>query len=225
MYRELEKAIEYSFKDPTLLEEALTHPSYGKTDYQRLEFLGDSVIGFIVSEWLFKEFPLSDEGKLSKLKHYLVSKKNLACWSSVLNLHNYIKVGRSLSKENISEHLHILADTFEALTAAIYLDGGIENVRKLINKLLETHFEVEKIDLLVDPKNELIKFVSKNNLSCPEYNVVSISGPNHKKVYEVECRVGEVAVTKESSSKKEAENEAAREILTILKACQTTKNL
>ncbi len=139
-FYDIEKSLGYTFKDKTLLKSALTHLSYyeGVTDKidktgERLEYLGDAVLGLLVKEFLFFEFKDRDEGGLTLISSYLLSDKNLADWSRELSLNEFILLGRGEEKQHGREKVSILAHTFEALIAAIYLDGGFEPVRDLLS--------------------------------------------------------------------------------------------
>ncbi len=145
-FYDIEKSLGYIFKDKTLLKSALTHLSYyeGVTEKidktgERLEYLGDAVLGFVIKEFLFLKFKDRDEGGLTLISSYLLSDKNLAKWSKILSLNKFILLGKGEEKQHGREKTSILAHTFEALIAAMYLDGGFEPVRKLLfSKFLNT---------------------------------------------------------------------------------------
>ena len=210
--KELEEKLGCYFNNPKLLDRALTHKSYSverNIDFHNeiLEFLGDSIIGFLVSEYLIEKYPEKDEGFLSKMKSYIVSSENLYLWAKSFDIEKYIKVS-SYSSFDLRAKKQIVANTFEAIMAAIYLDRGIEKVKNLIFHLLET-----KTDLsgFVDYKSKIQEYCQKKYKILPTYKLISQEGPDHKKSFYVALYIKEEEIaTGKGRSKKEAEQNAAK---------------
>ena len=216
----LQAAIAYRFHDRGLLEHAMTHTSRanedvsgGVTDNESLEFLGDAVLGFVVAELLFREFPDRDEGDKSKMKAMLVSTATLARVAERLNLGDHLLLGRGEEKTGGRRKQALLADGCEALIAAIYLDGGLEQARAFIARELGSFIDELRRDGVSarDYKSALQELVQAHNRPLPEYRVVGAIGPDHQKQFDVEVLVaGESLARATGPSKKEAEQEAAR---------------
>jgi ribonuclease-3 len=223
----LEKTIGYRFRDRGLLEHALTHRSRahedasgGVTDNESLEFLGDAVLGFVIADLLFHELPESTEGRKSKLKAALVSSPILAQLGERLMLGGYLILGRGEEKTGGRQKQALIANSFEALIAAIYLDGGIgaarafitQQFRDLVDEVHQTGGAV-----IADSKSALQEWLQSRDKPLPEYVVVGQSGPDHRKVFEVEVRSQGMPLARaEGRSRKEAEQEAARKALADL---------
>jgi ribonuclease-3 len=216
----LERAIAYRFRDRGLLEHAMTHTSKanedvsgGVVDNESLEFLGDALLGFVVADALFREFPQFDEGAKSKTKAALVSTASLARQAEKLQLGDHLLLGRGEEKTGGRRKQALLADGYEALIAAIYLDGGIEQARAFIMREFSDHFdEVRRTGALgQDYKSALQELLQAKDLPLPDYNLIGTAGPDHSKLFEVEVVVnGEPISRATGTSKKEAEQEAAR---------------
>lgn len=216
----LQRAIEYRFRDRGLLEHAMTHTSRanedvsgGVADNESLEFLGDAVLGFVVADLLFHEFPDFNEGQKSKVKASLVSTATLARQAERLGLGEHLLLGRGEEKTGGRRKQALLADAYEALIAAIYVDGGVEQARAFIAR--------EFADLLAqvrehgyagrDYKSALQEFLQSHDRALPEYVLTDTTGPDHRKQFLVEVRVdGAMVADGRGPSKKEAEQEAAR---------------
>ena len=217
--KELERSLDYRFENKNLIIEALTHKSYKKPyNNERLEFLGDAVIDLIVGEYLFKKFPNVDEGELSKLRASLVNEKGLEKLSKKLDLGKYIFI--SLAEENNKgrEKASLLSNAFEAVMGAIYLESGLEKVKKIVLKLLEEVYP--KIDLKTvfkDYKTTLQELTQAHFGTTPDYTLIGSFGPDHKKEFEIEVSVKDrkLAVAK-GKSKKDAQQKAAQKALEIL---------
>jgi ribonuclease-3 len=219
-FETLQGAIAYRFRDRGLIEHAMTHTSRanedvsgGVTDNESLEFLGDAVLGFIVADLLFREFPECDEGEKSKMKAMLVSTPALARVAERLQLGDHLLLGRGEEKTGGRRKQALLADGCEALIAAIYLDGGIEQARAFIVRELGGFIDDMRRGGVAgqDYKSALQELVQSGNRPLPEYRVVGTLGPDHRKVFEVEVVVaGESLARATGPSKKEAEQEAAR---------------
>jgi ribonuclease-3 len=224
----LEQRIAYRFGNRDLLERALTHRSRANEDEsgatidnESLEFLGDAVLGFVIADTLFRRFPEYDEGRKSKVKASLVSTPALARLARALGLGDFLALGRGEEKTGGRKKQALLADGYEALIAAIYLDGGIEAARAFIAAQFEDLLaDVRGADFwLRDHKSALQELLQSRDLPLPIYEVAAESGPDHRKMFEVRVRVGdEVLAEAGGRSKKEAEQEAARRALDRLMA-------
>ncbi len=221
----LEKKIGYEFKDKRLLEEALTHSSYSnelgqkhivKNCNERLEFLGDSVLSIIVSEYLYDKYRNEPEGKLTNRRRELVCEKALARYSAKLELGKFLMLGKGEDKTGGRQNKSILADAFEALLAAIYLDAadnGKAEVKKFLMPYVKEEMTVSSISgESIDYKTLLQQFTQQADGELPEYIEVSESGPDHMKKFEVEVRLNSNIIGRgQGKTKKEAEQNAAAE--------------
>jgi len=215
----LEQELSYVFDEPTRLRQALTHKSYlnenrdaGVEDNERLEFLGDSVLGLIISDVLMERFPESSEGDLSKMKARIVSEETLARIAKGIDLGSYLYLGRGEERTLGKEKPSLLADAMEAVIAAVYLDRGYTSVREVVLKQFEQCLkEVTLSDFASDYKTELQEQCQRIFGTLPVYAVVQESGPDHQKRFEIEIRINGVPFGISSgSSKKEAEQGAAK---------------
>jgi len=223
----LEAKLGYRFKDPELLAHALVHRSFlTGTDLpyvsnnERLEFLGDSVLNMLTTEFLYKTYPDDPEGELSKRKSAIVSGHACAQSSKEWSLSEYVKVGKAEEKLGGRGKESILADAYEAVLGAVYLDGGLEEVRAILNKF---HFprvqEIISAEDFANHKSELLEYLQGKLRTVPEYIVVDESGPEHQKVFTVEVHVdGRVYGRGQGGNKKKAEQEASRVSLEMLLA-------
>jgi ribonuclease III len=224
----LQQAISYRFRDRGLLEHAMTHTSRanedvsgGVVDNESMEFLGDAVLGFVIADVLFRDFPEFDEGQKSKIKASLVSTTTLARQAEHLALGEHLLLGRGEEKTGGRRKQALLADTYEALIAAIYLDGGIEHARAFIVREFGSLVEdVRRTGVGgQDYKSALQEQLQARDVSLPEYRVVGTEGPDHRKLFQVAVVVkGEALAEATGPSKKEAEQEAARLALEKLNA-------
>jgi ribonuclease-3 len=222
---DLEQRIGYRFRDLGLLEHALTHKSKahedatgGVVDNESLEFLGDAVLGFVVADLLYREFPHFQEGQKSKAKAALVSTAALAELAQRIGLGAYLLLGRGEEKTGGRQKQALLADGCEAVIAAVYLDGGVDAARDFI--LGELRDEIEHVrspDFLRDFKSALQERLQADGRPLPEYEVTAERGPDHDKRFHVTVRVsGVVLADSEGRTKKEAEQLAARHALAAL---------
>jgi len=220
--RALQRRLGYRFRDVGLLEHALTHKSKahedatgGVFDNESLEFLGDAVLGFVVADLLYREFPHFDEGQKSKAKAALVSTTALAELAQKIGLGAYLLLGRGEEKTGGRQKQALLADGCEAVIAAIYLDGGIDAARDFILQELAQEIEhVRSPDFLRDFKSALQERLQASGRPLPDYEVTAEQGPDHDKRFQVTVRVqGEVLASAEGRTKKEAEQSAARQAL------------
>lgn len=218
---ELQKAIGYTFKNEELLIGALTHSSYANENLssgesnERLEFLGDSVLGFIAAEYFYKDRTRLPEGELTKLRAAAVCEKSLFSYSQKINLGSYLFLGKGEIITGGDSRPSILADAFEALLAAIYLDGGMGAAKAFALPFLKT--SALKSDTLRDHKTTLQEVIQKNPEETLDYVVVAESGPDHNKVFTVEVHLNNNVIGKgKGKSKKIAEQEAAKEALALM---------
>jgi ribonuclease-3 len=219
----LEERIGYKFRNSLLLAEALTHPSLGHEaqryhfDYQRLEFLGDAVLQLVITEYLFRHFGAEAEGQLTKLRSRLVSREALRTHAATLDLGRYILMGRGEESSGGRARTSTLADAFEALIGAIYLDGGLEAAKEFI--LTQTRGDLEQLvetPVDINPKGQLQELLQSISPRSPVYELVSQSGPEHEKTF-VSQVVWEGIVLGQGSgrSKKQAETVAALEAMQL----------
>jgi ribonuclease-3 len=222
----LESAIGHRFRDRGLLEDALTHRSHaqedvtgGARDNESLEFLGDAILGFVVADLLFHEFPDYDEGQKSKIKAALVSAPMLARVGDRLRLGEHLLLGRGEEKTGGRRKQALIADTCEAIIAAVYLDGGLEAARAFVAREVQPLVErARRPGLLTaltgDYKSALQEWLQARNDAPPEYRLTREEGPAHRRRFTVDvCVAGEVMATADGHSKKEAEQQAARTAL------------
>jgi len=215
----LEEVIGYEFRDKELLTEALTHKSHATEsgsprNNERLEFLGDSVLGLIVSYYLFLKNPSEDEGFLSKTKSAIVSRANLARWAEAIGIGHYIILGAGEKLSGGSRRHSILANAIEAVLGAVYLDGGLPNAEKIIIPWLEGQAPGE---LDIDHKSMLQEMIQKRHKRPPDYELMSESGPEHEKLFTIRVYLGKKTLGLGSGkNKKEAQQAAAKNALDYL---------
>jgi len=216
----LSASLGYRFRDPGLLEHALTHRSRanedvtgGVLDNESLEFLGDAVLGFVIVAMLFDRYPDRDEGQKSKLKAALVSTATLAKLAERLRLGDHLLLGRGEEKTGGRQKQALLADTYEAVIAALYLDGGLDAARDfIVREFGDLMRDCAAVGGMGDDhKSVLQEQLQSRGDPLPEYVVVGETGPAHRRVFQVELRVrGEAVAVAEGRTKKDAEQEAAR---------------
>ena len=220
----LQQQIAYTFRDPRLLERALTHKSYANENRlsehnERMEFLGDSVLNLVVSELQMNALPEASEGELSRIRAAVVSEPSLAAVAREIGLGRFLLVGRGEEQTGGREKDSLLADSLEALVASLYLDGGIEQAGSFITRFFKDSIErVLTAGGTADHKTELQELCQERLKTLPEYRVASESGPDHRKEFTVELAIrGEVYGQGIGRNKKEAEQRAAKEALDKLK--------
>ncbi len=223
----LQQALGYRFRDRGLLEHAMTHTSRanedvsgGVRDNESMEFLGDALLGFVIADMLFRDFPEFDEGEKSKTKASLVSTTALARQAERLGLGDHLLLGRGEEKTGGRRKQALLADGYEALIAAIYLDGGIEPARAFIMREFSPQLdEVHRHGVSAqDYKSALQEWLQSRDLPLPEYRLAGSLGPDHRKLFEIDVMVrGERVASGSGPSKKEAEQDAARATLDKLR--------
>ena len=218
--KELEKNIGYAFKDKELLRLALTHSSYAnekgnRRDNERLEFLGDSVLGFITAEYLFASLSDRPEGELTKLRANAVCEKSLAEFAKQIDLGQYLLLGKGEIMTGGRERPSILSDAFESVIAAIYLDSGIEEARRFVLRFVSsTSTDTREV---TDYKTLLQEVVQKNPDEHLTYSLAAQSGPDHNKTFTVEVFLNSNCIgTGSGHSKKKAEQAAAKEALLLM---------
>ncbi len=219
--QELEKKIEYSYKNKDLLLQALTHSSYANEkeskhgSNERLEFLGDSVLGVITAEYFYKSFPSMPEGELTKLRSAAVCEKSLYGFAQQINLGDHLFLGKGELNTGGRQRPSILADAFEALIASIYLDGGMEEAQRFVLSFVKKMGK-KKLSFS-DYKTTLQEVIQKNPEELLEYVLVGESGPDHNKSFEVEVHLNSNVIGKgKGKSKKIAEQQAAKEALELM---------
>ena len=218
-----ENRIGYIFKNKQILINSLIHPSYlidkkksisnYLNDFERLEFLGDRVLGLAISSIIYKKFSNNNEGDLSKKLSYLVQKNFLHKIATNLKIHNILLFG---FKKNEKMNISILADSIESLIGAIYLDGGFQNAKKIIKEIWGPYFDINETNIQ-DSKTKLQELSQKKSRKLPEYNLIKKQGPSHSPVFTVSLKVLNLKKIKsEGSSIREAEKNAAKIALNLL---------
>jgi len=218
--KQLQQNINYTFSDPSLLERALTHSSYANEhklphgSNERLEFLGDSVLGFVAAEYLYAQHPNKTEGELTKMRAAAVCEPALVSYAQSFGLGGALLLGRGEAATGGAQRPSMIADAFEALLAAMFLDGGIEPCRDFVVKFLR---DGAARPAMVDSKTELQQIIQQNPEEAVEYVLVGEDGPDHEKVFVVEVRLhSNVLGVGRGRSKKLAEQAAAGEALKLM---------
>ena len=217
---ELEKSLGYQFQDEKLITEALTHRSYKKEiNNERLEFLGDAVMDLIVGEYLFELFPKAEEGTLSKLRAALVNEDSFTRLAKRLNLGKFLYLSPAEENNNGREKPSILSSAFEAVIGAIYLESGFDAAKDVALRLLKAEFPViTPEELLKDYKTTLQEITQAYFGVVPEYRLISTSGPDHKKEFEIGVYIQDKEYARaKGKSKKTAQQEGARLTIEMLK--------
>jgi len=221
---QLQKKINYNFKNISLLEEALTHSSRANElrhekirCNERLEFLGDSVLSVIVSEYLYKAYPKEPEGELTKMRALLVCEKSLYEFAKKIDLGSHIILSKGERNTGGTQRPSILSDAFEALIAAVFLDGGLGVAREFVLNFITDTKNMQKKNIFNDYKTNLQEIVQKNPGEHIEYVLTGETGPDHDKHFLVEVHLNSNIIGKGGGrSKKEAEQQAAREALKLM---------
>ena len=219
----LEERIGYKFRNPLLLAEALTHPSLGHEtqqyhfDNQRLEFLGDAILQLVITEKLFQNFGDAPEGQLTKLRSRLVSRESLKGYAAALDLGRFLMMGRGEEASGGRSRTSTLADAYEALIGAIYLDGGLDKTRKFILTQAQTDLvQITEEPVDINPKGQLQELLQSISPKSPVYETLSQSGPEHEKTFVVQVVWEKKVLGKGTGhSKKQAETAAAIEALEL----------
>ncbi len=222
--KELEQIIGYEFRDKSLMLRALSHTSYINEvksipeSNERLEFLGDSILSVIVSEYIFRNFKQYPEGELTKLRASLVCEKSLAAFAREIELGKFLFLGKGEQQNGGRERSSILADAFEALLAAMYLDGGMEVARAHVMRFVKDEIKNHTVeDAFHDYKTQLQEIIQKNPGEELSYVLINEVGPDHNKNFTVEVRLNSNVIgTGEGHSKKQAEQSAAKKALELM---------
>lgn len=215
----LYKTLQYQFENGGLLSQALTHRSSGSLNNERLEFLGDAVLDFVISDAVYKARPHASEGDLSKLRSSLVKDTTLAEVAADLGLGEYLILGSGEKKTGGHRRESILADALEAVFGAVFLDSGFGAARDMIERVFSDRLsELPDADDLRDPKTRLQELMQARKIGLPDYNLVSVTGKAHKQVFEVTCTInGTSSMTRgKSTTRRQAEQKAAADMLAIL---------
>ena len=217
---ELAKKLGYLFKDESLIELAVTHRSHGKRNNERLEFLGDSILNFVIAEALYAKFPEAKEGQLSRLRAQLVKGETLAELAREMKLGDFLRLGSGELKSGGFRRDSILADTVEAIIGAIYLDSDMDSCRPYILDWYQSRLDQTTLqDTQKDSKTRLQEFLQSRRAPLPGYELISVTGEAHKQTFEIRCNVSllEQSTEGKGSSRRQAEQEAARKALKQLK--------
>ena len=210
----LSASLGYSFRRPELLEEALTHRSASPRNNERLEFLGDALLDMLIAEHLYQRFPSASEGELSRLRASLVNGETLAALARGLKLGDWLRLGQGELKSGGFRRESILSDAMEAIFGAVYLDDGLDACRDLILRLYRDCLAgLAKADELKDPKTRLQEHLQARQLALPAYNVLEVRGEPHAQCFTVECVAADARAVASGSSRRKAEQEAARQLL------------
>jgi len=212
------KKIDYQFVNIDFLELALTHRSASSQHNERIEFLGDGVLNFVVAEALYHKFPKATEGELSRYRATLVKKDTLAEIAKSLDLGDYIRLGSGELKSGGYRRASILADGLEAIIAAVLLDTGYESVKKLILNLFQDKIDIVDEQNLKDPKSRLQEYLQSRRQDLPNYTVLSVNGDPHNQTFTIKCEIPELQIVVEGSgsSRRKAEQIAAEAAIDLI---------
>jgi len=206
----------YQFADKSLLEKALTHRSIGANNNERLEFLGDAILGFVIAAELYRYFPGAKEGELSRYRASLVKGDTLAILATELELGEFLRLGPGELKSGGFRRDSILANAFEAIIGALYLDGGLKVAEKFIFEIYKERITAISVrSSYKDPKTRLQEFLQARGLNLPQYSVLDVVGQSHQQLFNVECKVSLLtgAVVGQGSNRRKAEQDAADKVL------------
>ena len=217
---DLLKKLHITYKDLAIYEQALTHPSYNgdantkHQDYEKLEFMGDSVLGYVTADLVYKNRPEMSEGDLTKLRSVLVSTKPLAAYARKISLDQYVRIGHSITASQVKESDKILENVFESLIGAIYLDAGLKAAYRFIKYILLKDIKTYDADNLTDYKTKLQEEIQAEHRDAVQYVTISQSGPAHNRTFTVQVRYNDIVLgTGTGKSKKKAEEMAAKDAL------------
>ena len=219
LYLYMKNILGHDFRDTELLTTALTHRSFGRDHNERLEFLGDALLGMFIADVLYMKFPEAAESELTRLRSSLVKKETLAQLARQLDLGSQTRFGIGEYKSGGRQKESLLANTMEALIGAIYLDSDLENCRRFILKLYASLLDELTMDNVPkDPKSELQEYLQAGRKSLPVYNVIAEEGKAHNKLFIIECYVDGIAkpIVAKGRSKRNAEQMAARTALQMI---------
>ena len=217
---DLLKKLHITYKDLAIYEQALTHPSYNgdantkHQDYEKLEFMGDSVLGYVTADLVYKNRPEMSEGDLTKLRSVLVSTKPLAAYARKISLDQYVRIGHSITASQVKESDKILENVFESLIGAIYLDAGLKAAYRFIKYILLKDIKSYDADNLTDYKTKLQEEIQAEHRDAVQYVTISQSGPAHDRTFTVQVKYNDIVLgTGTGKSKKKAEEMAAKDAL------------
>ena len=211
--------LQYQFKDQSLLQLALTHRSKGTANYERLEFLGDSILGFVVTDWLLKHFPEEPEGRLSRMRSRLVRQDTLADIARTLELQEHLILGEGERKSGGFNRASILSDVVESLIGAMYIDSGFAQASQFIHRQFAELFDnMDETTNFKDPKSQLQEILQKHGYDLPDYHIVEVQGEPHKQQFTVQCVVKKltIEVTATAQSRRKAEQICAADALRMV---------
>ncbi len=217
----LERSLGYTFTDqPELLIRALTHRSFGLGNYERLEFLGDSLLGFIIADAIFERFPNANEGQLTRLRASLVRQETLADIGRELELGSYLILGPGALKSGDQARDSILSDVVEAIIGGIYLDGGMKSCREFITRMFSSRLVLCEPDTIFkDPKTRLQEYLQQRSRALPEYTILEVTGPPHRQMFKVQCMITEddrQVFLGQGASRRKAEQDSAEKALQVI---------
>ncbi len=215
----LQDALEYRFRQPALLVQALSHRSTGPDNYERLEYLGDGLLNFVIAEAVFHQRANAEEGELSRLRAALVREESLARIAAQLSLGDALKLGGGEMKSGGYRRDSILADALEAIIGAAYLDGGFEPARAMVMQLFAPLLaDLPEAAALKDPKTRLQEWLQGRGRPLPEYRLLNAEGPSHQQTFTVVCELpdGDEATQAQGYSRKLAEQQAAERMMITL---------
>ncbi|MCW8407798.1 ribonuclease III [Legionella sp. PATHC035] len=216
----LSRRLNYQFKNVAFLKQALTHCSVGSENYERFEFLGDSILSFVIANELFHRFPMQSEGQLSRLRSFLVRGEMLVELAKEIDLGEFLFLGQGELKSGGFRRASILSDAMEAVFAAIFLDGGIESAKEAILKLYHSRLEDPNLnDCLKDAKTQLQEYLQAEKIALPEYTLTKVEGDEHNQIFYITCSVNgaKQKTFGQGSNRRKAEQLAAKSMLELLR--------
>ena len=213
--KHLYQTLGYEFKTIALLKQALTHRSADPINNERLEFLGDSLLGTVIANALYQQFPQNSEGQLSRLRAHLVKGEMLAIVAQEIGLGEYLYLGQGELKSGGFRRASILADALEAIFAAIFLDSDFETCRKIILKLFDKRLKDDGLnENLKDSKTQLQEYLQSHKITLPQYRLTNVVGDTHDQIFHITCKVPGLNLVTEGkgNTRRKAEQEAARKL-------------
>ena len=218
--KKLESRVAYTFKNVALLDQSITHRSFGYRNNERLEFLGDSILNFVVASDLFSRFPEAKEGDLSRLRARLVKQQTLAEIARELDLGGFLTMGSGELKSGGFDRDSILSDAVEAIIGAVYLDSDIDTCKALILQWFAKRLsDIQPGNQQKDPKTQLQEYLQGRKIELPQYEVINTTGQSHDQEFTVRCttRVIDTQVIAKGTSRRKAEQGAAQQVLALIK--------
>jgi len=226
-YSRLEKLLNYQFQNIELLKNALTHRSANSKNNERLEFLGDSILNFVIADELYRLYPRSSEGDLSRLRANLVDRAGLYEISKILQFGEYLILGSGEMKSGGHRRNSILADTVEAIFGAVYLDSNFEQCKKIILFLYKDLIKnIADASELKDPKTKLQELLQSRKLALPKYTVIEVTGQAHNQQFKVDCEIVQLGLKTQgqATNRRKAEQKSAEEIIALVQEQFTKKS-